>query len=274
MDNMRTVDYSQWPDISAEHPYATDEAEKAYIQYIVAREYFYTHFFGECYPKGMIIKSGDPNLIANWPSGGVYKFAPNDKLKEWHYVTSGLSQLYSPEEVKKLPKDEIENMYSAWGHEFVISSKDHEDWPSEILFFLVKHFVLDNAPRRFQKGSRIPLGGPIKRNTKSKLDHLVCTFSGDYPADVLLPGGHCEMLHVTGVTTAEVNRAKQWGPGPGGSTILTNVLQRYGIGLVSIPDRDCLTTKPDFNNIWRETEDELESEWKTNGWTGEGKANS
>ena len=266
-----SVDYSQWPDVGAEFP-ELEPDEQLYAAYMTARERFFADSFGASEPADSIITPADPDLSLNWPGGGVYQFPPKGARRHWHYVTHGLSQEYELEEVRALSRDAIDERYSGLGFELVISTPTEATWAPEVLFNLCAYFLFDENARAFGNGSRIPCNGPLVLDTDTVLDHLLCTVGDDYPGDVLLPGGHCELQHLVGVTAAEVARAKQWGPGPGGSLILRAVLEAGGVGTASDPDRACLTARPDFETLWQQTEAALEADWTAAGWSGEGKA--
>lgn len=65
-------------------------------------------------------------------------------------------------------------------------------------------------------------------------------------------GGFCQLIHVIGVTPAELEAAKALGPTDRGTRVLLRVLYPFGIGAVTDGGRTCTTTRPDFARIWAE----------------------
>jgi hypothetical protein len=45
--------------------------------------------------------------------------------------------------------------------------------------------------------------------------------------------------------------------------ILEEVLRRMGVGVLSDPDRNCLTSLTEFESVWTAMQDELENRWNT-----------
>jgi hypothetical protein len=153
-----------------------------------------------------------------------------------------------------------------------MSTPDSSAWAADLLFNLVTLLLFDPNPPTLLPLRRVSGGGPLVADTDTPLRHILCVTSADYPSLIRLPGGLCELVHLTGVTDAEVERAKAWGPGEGGSMILQQVLDDLGVGTLTDPARRSLTERDDFEAVWRRTEAVLEAAWRKAGWAGQGKA--
>ncbi len=263
------IDFSKLPDVRSEHPELTEDGELVYAAHMQARENAYTHIFGKSHPNGnILVPSVDPDLMINWPGGGVYQYEPVDGRTGWHYITHGLSQPDEPNAESEKDPD----ICSGFGIELVISTPHENYWAPDVLLNMVRYLLFQENSRVILPLDRLPCNGPLVLNTDTKLTHLLAVSSPEYENEIRLPGGRCDLVHMVGVTDAEINYAKEWGPGYGGSEILQKVLERNGVGTLSDPERECLTEVIDFRKIWNETEVELESLWRADGWNGEGKA--
>jgi hypothetical protein len=246
---------------------ATHAADPSpFAAHMAAREAALRSIFGEPEPPDRILTPADPNLALNWPGGGVYAFPPRKGRTAWHYVTHGLSQ---PHEFETQPT--AENV-SGFGIELVISTPAAGHWAPDILFNFVAMLLFDESPPNLLPLHRVSGSGPLVVDTDTPLQHILCLTSGDYPSLVRLPGGLFELVHLTGITDGELQRARAWGPGEGGSMILQHVLDELGVGALTDPNRRSLTEADGFEAVWRTTEAALEAEWRQAGWTGQGKA--
>jgi hypothetical protein len=259
MDDREPLDFSRLPALGG-------DAAAAFAAHMEAREAALKSIFGEQEPPGTILTPVAPSLSLNWPGGGVFPFPPREGRKGWHYVTHGLAQ---PDHLETPPD---EGDVSGLGIELVMSTPAGSAWAPDVLFNLVTLLLFDPNPPTLLPLHRVSGGGPIVEGTDTPLRHILCVTSGDYPSLIRLPGGLCELVHLTGVTDAEVQRAKAWGPGEGGSMILQQVLEELGVGTLTDPDRRSLTERDDFEAVWRKAEASLESAWHQAGWSGQGKA--
>jgi hypothetical protein len=91
------------------------------------------------------------------------------------------------------------------------------------------------------------------------LRHVLATLSPEYEIDLLLPAGHCLLVHLVGVTDAEIAKAKAE-EGILGSLILERVLYAFGVGGLTDPDRACLTERDDFDAVWNDVRAEVIAE--------------
>lgn len=264
-----TFDSSELPDVSDRFPEGA-RMEGLYAAHMEARERAYRAIFGPSDPPDTILSPGDPNLMINWPGGGVYIFPPRSGRTGWHYVTHGLAQPMEDD----LPASTVpdsEDPISGLGIELVISTPDKCSWAPDVLFNLTKYMLFQPGARAILPGHRVPCNGPLVLGTNTPLRHLVGTRSSEYPSDIRLPAGYCWLVHLVGATDDEMGFATRWGPGTGGSEILQEVFLMLGVSYLSNPDRRSLTERTDFIEAWRLTEERLETQWRSNGWNGEGK---
>jgi hypothetical protein len=260
------LDFSRLPDVKHTHTKFSEEEEFAFAAHMLARENAYAFIFGASHPDGKIIVPNDIDLRANWPGGGVYRYEPDQNKTGWHYVTHGLSQPYEPQRVV-----ESEECYSGLGIELIMSTPDLNSWAINVLFKLVDYLLFDENSRPIAPYDRLPCNGPLVSGSATKLTHLLAVMSPEYENKIRLPGGFCDIVHLVGVTDKEIAYAKRWGRGPGGSVILGEVLFENGVGTLSDPTRQCLSETIDLEKVWLEKQNELESQWRENGWNGEGK---
>ena len=146
-----------------------------------------------------------------------------------------------------------EEPISGWGIELVISTQDFYGWAPDLLMSLVKYLLFNENSQMILTGHRLPLGSSIASAAEPGLNHLLVVTSPEYPTNIRLPGGLCSLIHVVGVTQAEVERARTL-EGPRGSLALQRVLEKLGVGCVTDPDRSCVTTHPQFDQAWQEAE--------------------
>jgi hypothetical protein len=254
------LDFSMIPDVRRAHPELKSESERARAAHLLAREEAYGAIFG----AGRILSPSDANLMLNWPGGGVYQYRPGSGRRGWHYVTHGLSQPEQP----SMETETDKNAASGWGIELVISTPAECKWAPDVLFNLVNYLLFQPSSRPIWPRHSLACDGPLVPGSKTKLNHLLATLSPEYENAIRLPGGHCDLVHLVGVTQAEIGKALALGPDSAGSMILEEVLFRLGAGVLSDPDRACLTAHPKFAATWTAVREELENRWKAQGWTG------
>jgi hypothetical protein len=256
------LDFSTVPDMRRAHTGLKSEGELAWAAHMYAREGAYRAIFGESHPDGRILTPPHGKLAANWPGGGIFAYKPGNGRRGWHYVTHGLSQPEAP----AMERESGDDTASGLGVELVISTPDQCEWAPHVLFNLVSFMRFHPAGRPVWPRDRLPCGGPLLPG--SKLTHLLATLSPEYENAIRLPGGHCDLVHLAGVTDAEMVQAKSFGTSSSGSMILEEVLLRLGAGVLTDPGRDCLAAHPKFTATWQAVREELENRWRANGWTG------
>ena len=241
------LDFKRFPDLRELSEELTD-AERWYAAHMLARERALEEVFGVCEPPGKVLSPGDEQLTINWPGGGVYQYPPREGRTGWHYVTHGLSQPHSPEEAAE--GRDAEEVFSGLGLELVISTPEKSRWAPALLLDFVRYLLFSDTPRLFAPGDRVPYRGFQSLGEPTALTHLLLTGSHEYPHGLRLPGGECWLLHLVGVTDAEIEQARSLGEGPRGSYVLANALIELGEGLATTPRRRCITTHPRFEEAW------------------------
>jgi hypothetical protein len=253
------LDFSALPDVSELHPELAPE-ERWFAAHMKAREDAYLYLFGESEPPGQILSPSDPQLTVSWPGGGIYQYPPREGRPAWHYVTHGLAQPFSEEEGKAGAT--VAEAVSGLGVEYVISTAEPAEWAPNLLLDLVRYLLFTEGATAFGPGERIPYSGFEALATPEqpcRLTQLLAVTSAEYPAQLRLPGGFCTLIHFVGVTEDEVTRARNAGRDGFGSFILANVLIELGIGLTTVPARECATEHPLFDDVWAEVEEKMRS---------------
>jgi len=241
------VDASKLPDVSADHPELEEAAERLFAAHMKAREEAFAQIFGPTEPPDRILSPADPELLENWPGGGVYAFPPRGGRGGWHYATHGLAQPFGEEELAPAaPGDE--ERFSGLGIELVIATKEPEEWAPSLLIDFVRYLLFQEDAELIVPGDRIPTEAFELYAPGSRLSHVIATTSDEYPSDIRLPGGRCRLVHLLGVTSSEVARAKREASGEG-TVALGEALRAIGIvspGLVTDTGRSCGTDDPRF----------------------------
>lgn len=250
-----TVDFSTLPDVSDEHPELPPE-ERWYAAHIKARELALEAVFGATEPPDTLLAPDDEELAEAWPGGGFHRYAPRGERTSWLFVSHGLSQPFEESDVDAVQDDP--EALSGLGLEYVIASPEGDaEWPLDLLFGLVRHVLLDDDAPLLEPGRLLACKTPI--GDRGALRHVLATLSPEYEIDLLLPAGHCLLVHLVGVTDGEAARASAE-PDLLGSLVLERVLYAYGVGGVTDPDRACLTTREDFAEIWSDVRAEVLAE--------------
>jgi len=209
------------------------------------RENAYDEIFGESDPPNVIGSPENPDLALNWPGGGVFCFPPSGKRQSWHYITHNLSQPLNFEDfTENFNESDLSERSSGFGVEIAISTMDQEEWPYQLLLLVVGYML--ESGRTIYPGHRLPCSDLM---TASSNGHVLAVVSTEYETEILFPCGRCQLVHLIGVTGAEIERAKLY-EGIRGSEILAKVIQHYGLGYNTDRDRLCLTHRPDFDDVW------------------------
>ena len=247
-DRRMPLDFSKLPDVAAEHP-ELDEEERVFAAHMKAREDAFMEIFGDTEPKNQIMSPGDPDLVMNWPGGGIHPYAPRPGRTGWHYVTHGLAQPFDDE--GEAP-DSPEEGPSGFGIELVISTPEESAWAPQLLLNFVRYLFFDDESSVFHPGDRIPCPAFTDVEKSTKISHLICVESPEYETRIKLPGGSCTLVHLMGVTSAEIARAKSMGASGPGTEVLFATLLALGVPPVTNLKRKCATLDPKFERIWRE----------------------
>ena len=262
------LDFSRLPDVAAEHP-ELDETERLYAAHMKAREDAFAMIFGDTEPKGQILSPAEPDLVMNWPGGGVHAYAPRQGRTGWHYVTHGLAQPFDAEDAAALaptPAGEPEGegqgggeaceeapdeKPSGFGIELAISTPEESTWAPQLLLNFVRYLLFEEESEVFHPGDRIPCPAFDEVKKGTKISSLICIESPEYTAEILLPGGTCTIVHLVGVTTPEIARARSLGSSGPGTEVLLATLLALGIPPVTNLARKCATLDSRFDKVWR-----------------------
>jgi hypothetical protein len=222
-----------------------EEHQAAFVTYCEQRSKEYRRIFGTEKPKGQIILPPTDLSLFAWPGGGVYQFPPRKtkKLKHWHYVTEALSQPDNPAEA-------IKNGYPYYAFELVMSTTEECIWASNVLINLARYY-LGPKGRPFYHWQCIPCNGPLVIGWETQLTYMISVAAQEYEPIVHLPGGDCALVHMVGVSEAEVKPCFEIEQPTQGIQALYRVLCKHGIGSCSIPERPSLTDDPTFLDEWR-----------------------
>ncbi len=256
-----SYDASVLPDVSALHP-ELDGGAQLHAAQMLARERALRAIFGPTDPPDAVLSPADPQLNLNWPGGGILCFPPSPARSGWTWVTHGLSQP-QPDDEAAPPADTEPT--SGLGIEFVLTTPTKAGWAPDLLLNLVRYELFNPNARLIYCGDRVPCGGPIVAGSQSLLQHLLACRSDGYPSELLLPAGGCTLVHLVGATAEEIAHARELGGGTAGSLVLQDVFRRMGVGLVTDPERACLTSRPQFQSVWDASRAELEAAWKQAG---------
>ena len=202
-------------------------------------EVIYPQLFG---PKARGIFVLDFNLFTHtfkqadvdprWLHYGVLEHGPTDR-GTYHYVTSGGSNPWENE-----PENYAKQEFSGFGTELVLETPESADWPIVVLQRLLAFNILlvygrYGGSKPLDYWHRVPLGGPITRN--SALHHLLIVPPNSYTSQFSLASGKVDLLHVVGITEKERDYAKA-----NGSEALLRLLKERGAFPVTDPDRTCI----------------------------------
>jgi hypothetical protein len=156
-----------------------------------------------------------------WLTHGVHEYGPTASRASWIYVTSGTSNPWelSPEEYAASERSGI-------GIELVFEVAAQGDWAIVALQRLLA-FALLLAHGRFGDrppltvGHRVPLGGPIDLGESAIRDVLMARPT-HYDVSFELESGRVDLLHVVGLTDAELAFAES----DGNDALLARLVER------------------------------------------------
>jgi hypothetical protein len=241
------IDFSKLPDVSAEHPELEDEGDRIFAAHMKAREDALEAIFGPCDPPDQILSPDDPELMINWPGGGIYAFPPRGERAGWHYVTHGLAQPFGDDDEPR----EDGMRWSGLGIELVVATPDRSEWAPSLLVDFVRYLLFQDDAELIVPGDRIPTSAFRTYTEGSELSHVIATISPEYEHELMLPAGRCTLVHLVGVTTKEIERAKSADSGEG-TIALGEALRRLGPGYVTDTKRTCTTAQSGFDAAWAE----------------------
>lgn len=242
---------SRLPDVAKLHPELKRKAERLGAAHMLARERAFTAIFGPSEPPDQILSPDDPQLATAWPGGGIYQFPPGSDRAAWHYVTHNLSQPF-PDELELAPPARDNKTLSGFGVEYVISTRRPADWAPRFLLDMVRMLLLGSSARVFAPGHRMSASAFSQYAPRTALGAIIGAVSPEYEHEIRLPGGRCTLVHLVGITPAELELARSLGASARGSEVLLAVLDQLGIGLVTDPARRCVTRSRGFKQRWRD----------------------
>jgi len=248
------LDCSELPEVRLLFPQLKSRNEQLFVAHMLAREKALTTVFGDSDPPEALAPK-NAELAAAWTGGGVKRFAPRGERTGWTWCTHGLAQPF-PNELGQLKSASDEEALSGFGVEYVLSAAADASWAPDILFSMAHRTLLDEKAPLFLPGHRTASGAFASLVPGSTLGGLVATL-GDYETDLRLPGGGCTLVHLVGVTAAELAKAKSLGATARGTGVLLHVLGALGVGVVTDPKRACATQHRDFARLWAEGEKEI-----------------
>lgn len=246
-------DFSRLPDLSAELP-ELDPEELALASHTKARREALWMVFGDTAPPEHVIRPVDRELKAAWPHGGVLRHPPSEDRPDWRYVTHGLAH---PEEADAAELFALDDERpSGRGVELVISTDVDVRWAPKLLLKLARYLVLKPDAKTILPLDRMPAGGPVDSRRSTELRYLLARRPRGYESELILPGGLCDLVHLVGITEAEFDHTRRL-PAGAGSAALVLVLDVTGISCLTDPKRRCVTTRPDFHDLWEAAVDEV-----------------
>jgi hypothetical protein len=152
---------------------------------------------------------GAASVDPRWLSIGVIAFAPSGPRSSWIYVSSGLSNPWDTD-----PGDWASSEYSGLGVEFVLETPQQGDWAQALLLEIVAYAMLVAAGffgerPHMSYGHRMAMAEPIGPDGNSELTSVVLVEPDHYASRFKLESGAVDLLHVLGITAAELQFAKE-----------------------------------------------------------------
>ena len=249
------LDFSRLPDLSAEQP-ELDPDELLLAGHTKARRDALWMVFGDTAPTDHVIRPMERELLAAWPHGGILRHPPSEDRTDWTYVTHGLAHPRHPDAAARFARDD--ERPSGRGIELAVSTEVDVTWAPKMLMSLARHLVLRPEAPNILPLDRMPLHRSVDGRARTELRYLLARNARGYEHELILPGGLCDLVHLVGITLAEFERTRTL-PAGAGSAALVLVLDVAGVGSLTDPRRQCVTTRPDFEELWAAARDEVEA---------------
>lgn len=144
---------------------------------------------------------GCESVDPRWLNQGVFKSRPSNIRSTWSYVTSGMSNPWEATEAEE---------YSGLGMELVLETKQDEAWAIPLLQSLLAFNILLSVGKYgdrpiLGRGDRIP------QTVEPNIGGLILWEPSHFPAEFHLASGKVELVQVIGVTSQELQYAKEHG---------------------------------------------------------------
>jgi suppressor of fused-like protein len=160
--------------------------------------------YGDREPKhcGTLVKwmLGGPD-----PLDGISAYSRTDGVRHWHFVTYGLSELYTKE------SEDLER--SGFGFELTfrlattLEETDPPMWAMNFLQNLARYvFQTGNV---FAPGHHMTLNGPIAVDAQTDITAVVFAADPELPS-IDTPHGRVEFVQIVGITHDELESAQSW----------------------------------------------------------------
>ena len=134
-------------------------------------------------------KYAQDSFDPRWLFYGVFRIPPNEKRDTWVYVTSGMSNPWETDDVKK---------YSGLGMEFLLESKDGGDWGITTLHEMMAYNILISVG----KYGDIPLldyGDKISLQNREGIKKIILSEPMDYRNTFELKSGEVDLIQLIGI---------------------------------------------------------------------------
>ena len=233
------------PDLRREHPELI-EGGMAHAQHMAARERALIRLLGPTDPPNRILVPDDPQLMVNWPGGGIHRWRRQDGVV---FMTHGMSQPQEPDAVV----DEPEKFWSGLGLEYAIRVPDTAEWPITVLLHLVRHELFQNQKAPFSVGATMPT------DLGEGITHFFGTYDSQLPHELLLPGGRCSLVSLVGITSEEFRSLRTIEDRRLGAGVLIRTLRHFGVDAVTTKGRGSVTEASDFETVWQNALDSAQS---------------
>ena len=219
-------------------------SENWYEACMKSREDALFEHFGPTAPVDRVVKPQDEIWEMTIAGFAFLRYPPCEGRAFWLYVTHGLSQPCSAEEVRASTAEGL----SGLGVEFAFATSLEEAWPFTLLEMLASYALLGTKP--VLPLDRIPAGDLM---IEAPGAHLLAMEKPGYDIEVQTHSIGFSLVHLVGATAAESAKAKEY-EGALGSVILEAVLHECGIGGITDRNRECVTARTDFEEVWRACE--------------------
>ena len=217
-----------------------------YEDAIVSREKAFAGQFGPASPVQQVFKPQNEKLDEVMPGFAFLRYSPSGERPYWLYFTHGLSQPGTHGDFDK----GFNGGPSGFGVEFGIATAKEEMWPFAVLELLTAYTM--QGTKLVMPPDRIPASDVME----AEGGHLLAMADPGYPLEIATLSGAVRIIHMIGVTGAEIEKANAY-PGEVGSRILELVLREFGVGCITDRRRACLTLRPDFQDVWQACEKRL-----------------